>query len=88
MLERNEPPPPEIEEPDDPRRAAVKTGARRGAIAGLGVGLLYVSSQSVDTPVGAIYVDNIYLALGIPAFVGAALGAAVGWLDSVAPDAP
>src|SRR5690242_16673775 len=60
---------------------AVERGATWGSLAGLIIGQLYVSANSIDTPFGPIYGHNMFAAFGIPTALGAAIGAAVGWLS-------
>ena len=60
---------------------AVERGATWGSLAGLIIGHLYVSANSIDTPFGPIYGYNLFAALGIPTALGAAIGAAIGWLS-------
>lgn len=60
---------------------AVKKGATWGSLAGLIIGQLIVSANSIETPFGSIYGDNLFAALGIPTALGAVIGAAFGWLS-------
>jgi|SRR5579859_769890 len=60
---------------------AVKKGATWGSLAGLIIGQLFVSANSIETPFGPIYGDNLFAALGIPTGLGAVIGAAFGWLS-------
>lgn len=60
---------------------AVERGATWGSLAGLIIGHLYVSANSIDTPFGPIYGHDMFAALEIPTALGAAIGAAVGWLS-------
>jgi hypothetical protein len=82
LEKQHDAPPPVAEESEDPVWTAVKKGARWGSIGGLAVGQLLISSQSISTPFGSIYGGNILLALGIPICIGAAIGAALGWLST------
>lgn len=60
---------------------AVERGGTWGALAGLIVGHFYISANSIETPFGPIYGDNVFAALGVPSGIGALIGAALGWLS-------
>ena len=60
---------------------AVERGATWGTLAGLIIAQIYIRANSIDTPFGPIYGGNMFLAFAIPSGIGAALGAALGWLS-------
>lgn len=60
---------------------AVKKAATSGSLAGLIIGQLFVSANSIETPFGSLYGGNLFAALGIPTGLGAVIGAAIGWLS-------
>jgi hypothetical protein len=71
-------PPPE---PDSPTFKAVKKGAKWGSLAGLVIGQLYLSHNSINTPVGTIYTGNVALVLIGWVALGTAIGTGIGWLS-------
>ena len=60
---------------DDPRTSAAKTGAKRGAVAGLALAQIYLSRHS---PLG-FYTGSIPLVFLVTIGPGTAIGAAIGW---------
>ena len=61
---------------------ALFKGMKWGAAAGLALAQIYISSHSVQTVFGSIYVGEAIVPVLLGTALGAAVGAAFGWLSA------
>ncbi len=71
---------PAAEQEDSLTLKFVKKGMTWGAVAGLLAGKMYISWQSIDTPVGDVFEGNVLLVFAVSVGGLAAIGAGIGWL--------
>lgn len=72
----------EPDPPDSPTWRAVKKGAKWGSIAGLAIAQLTMSANSIQTPFGSIYGENVFALFAVWIGLGSALGAGIGWASA------